>query len=170
MSYDKSSHTVFHHRYHVVWITKYRFKVLRGALRERVRDIVRQVCREMGVTIIKGVLSNDHVHLFVSIPQNLSVSRSCSVRSSVAKPSSQVCQSRFLSGRGIATCCLIRSSHLPINWHERFASSSTSQLCCLRWYFGCCHRSMREIFDPSNVRLYINPLAPRMKPMIGLAS
>ena len=55
MSYDKSSHTVFHHRYHIVWITKYRFKVLRGALRERVREIVRQVCREMGATIISGV-------------------------------------------------------------------------------------------------------------------
>ena len=75
MSYDKSSHTVFHHRYHIVWITKYRFKVLRGALRERVREIVRQVCREMGATIISGVMSNDHVHLFVSIPPSISVSR-----------------------------------------------------------------------------------------------
>ncbi|MGI9522726.1 MAG: IS200/IS605 family transposase [Hyphomicrobiaceae bacterium] len=75
MSYDKCSHTVFHHRYHIVWITKYRFKVLRGALRERVREIVRQVCREMGATIISGVMSNDHVHLFVSIPPSISVSR-----------------------------------------------------------------------------------------------
>jgi putative transposase len=31
------SHTVFHHRYHIVWITKYRYKVLEGALRERIR-------------------------------------------------------------------------------------------------------------------------------------
>ena len=68
MSYDKSSHTVFHHRYHIVWITKYRFKVLRGALRERVREIVRQVCREMGATIISGVLSNDHVHFLWLLP------------------------------------------------------------------------------------------------------
>jgi len=74
MSYDKSSHTVFHHRYHIVWITKYRFKVLQGALRERIREIIRQVCREMGATIISGVLSNDHVHLFVSIPPSVSVS------------------------------------------------------------------------------------------------
>ena len=73
MSYDKSSHTVFHHRYHIVWI-KYRFKVLKGELRERVREIIRQVCRELGATIICGVLSSDHAHMFVSIPPNVSVS------------------------------------------------------------------------------------------------
>ena len=74
MPYDSGCHTVFHHRYHLVWITKYRFKVLRGGVRERVREIVRQVCNELGVTIISGVLSADHVHLFVSIPPHLSVS------------------------------------------------------------------------------------------------
>ena len=74
MSYDKSSHTVFRHPYHIVWIAKYRFKVLRGRLRERVREIIRQVCREIGATIISGVLSVDHVHMFGSIPPNVSVS------------------------------------------------------------------------------------------------
>src|ERR1700686_4938405 len=37
MSYATGCHTVFHHRYHIVWITKYRYKVLEGALRERIR-------------------------------------------------------------------------------------------------------------------------------------
>ena len=70
----KGKHCVFYHRYHVVWITKYRFKVLRGAVVERVREIIRQVCAEQGVQIISGVLSADHVHMFVSIPPKLSVS------------------------------------------------------------------------------------------------
>ncbi len=74
MPYDKGCHTVFHHRYHLVWITKYRFEVLRGSIRERVREIIRQVCEEMGVTIINGVLSTDHVHMFVSIPPHHAVS------------------------------------------------------------------------------------------------
>ncbi len=74
MQYDKGKHTIFHHRYHIVWITKYRFKVLTGAVRRRVREISRQVCEELGVTIIKGVLSTDHVHMFVSIPPHLAVS------------------------------------------------------------------------------------------------
>ena len=74
MSYRTSSHTLFHHRYHIVWITKYRFKVLRGEIREHVRDIIRQVCKELDVEIIRGVLANDHIHMFVDIPPRLSVS------------------------------------------------------------------------------------------------
>jgi len=47
MSYSTGSYTVFYHRYHIVWITKYRYKVLQRKLRERVRDIIRQVwCSE----------------------------------------------------------------------------------------------------------------------------
>ena len=45
MSYRSGSHTVFHHRYHIVWITKYRYNVLEGALRERIRTMIRQVCK-----------------------------------------------------------------------------------------------------------------------------
>ena len=74
MHYDRGKHTVFHHRYHIVWITKYRYKELKGAVRTRVREITRQVCEELGVTIISGVLSTDHVHMFVSIPPHRAVS------------------------------------------------------------------------------------------------
>ena len=73
MSYTSGSHTVFHHRYHIVWITKYRYKVLEGALRERIRTIIRQVCRELGVQIVSGVLSREHVHMFVEIPPHIAV-------------------------------------------------------------------------------------------------
>src|SRR3982075_4010985 len=55
MSYTSGSHTVFHHRYHIVWITKYRYKVLEGALRERIRTIIRQLCKELGVQIVSSV-------------------------------------------------------------------------------------------------------------------
>jgi len=74
MGYSTGSHTIFHHRYHIVWAPKYRFKVLRGDVRLRVRDIIRQVCAEMGVTIINGALSLDHVHIFVEIPPHIAVS------------------------------------------------------------------------------------------------
>ena len=75
MSYTSGSHTVFHHRYHIVWVPKYRYKVLRAGIRERVRTIVRQVCRELGVNIINGILSSDHVHMFVEIPPHIAVSQ-----------------------------------------------------------------------------------------------
>ena len=35
MRYSSGAHTRFYHRFHVVWVTKYRFKVLQGAMRER---------------------------------------------------------------------------------------------------------------------------------------
>ena len=72
--YDTGKHCVFYHRYHLVWSTKYRFKVLRGQIRLRVRDICRQVCRENEVDILRGVLSSDHVHMFVSVPPKLAIS------------------------------------------------------------------------------------------------
>ena len=74
MQYEKGKHCVFYHRYHLVWSTKYRYKLLRGELQLRVRDIIRQVCAENGVEILKGVVSSDHVHVFVSIPPKLAVS------------------------------------------------------------------------------------------------
>ena len=74
MQYNTGKHCVYYHRYHLVWSTKYRYKVLQGDIRLRVRDILRQVCAQNGVEIIKGALSADHVHMFVSIPPKLAVS------------------------------------------------------------------------------------------------
>lgn len=68
--YSSGCHTTFHHRYDLVWAPKYRFKVLHGEVRLRVREIIRQGCAEMGVTIVHGVLS----HMFVEIPSHVSVS------------------------------------------------------------------------------------------------
>ena len=73
--YSKTSHTVFHHRFHIVWITKYRYRVLQGDLRLRVREIIAQVAEEMGIRIVNGVLSADHVHIFADIPPHIAVTR-----------------------------------------------------------------------------------------------
>ena len=75
MVYSTGSHSVYYHRYHVVWSTKYRYDVLRGELRLRIREIIRQVCRELNVEIIKGVLSTDHVHMFIAVPPKYSISQ-----------------------------------------------------------------------------------------------
>ena len=73
MQYGTSAHCVYYHRYHIVWATKYRYKVLSGNVRLRARDICRQVCGENGVEILHGVLSKDHVHMFVSVPPKIAV-------------------------------------------------------------------------------------------------
>ncbi|MEP3330502.1 IS200/IS605 family transposase [Sedimentitalea sp.] len=62
-------------QFDVVWVTKYRCKVLQGPMRERIREIIIQTCNEIGVYIVKGVLGRDHVHMFLSsIPPMLSLS------------------------------------------------------------------------------------------------
>jgi len=54
MQYSKGKHCVYYHRYHLVWSTKYRYKVLQGDVRLRVREIIRHVFAENGVDIIRG--------------------------------------------------------------------------------------------------------------------
>ena len=73
--YRRSSHTVFDVKYHLVWITKYRKPLLTGSIAERVRDLIREICKARDVEILKGHVSADHVHIFVSAPPHISVSQ-----------------------------------------------------------------------------------------------
>ena len=72
--YRYASHTVFCLKVHLVWITKYRYKVLTGPVGRRVRDLIRQDCARLDIQIISGVVSADHIHLYISYPPNLSLS------------------------------------------------------------------------------------------------
>ena len=68
VEYRTSAHAVFDIKYHFVWITKYRYKILRGRVAERARDLLRQICQARGVVIIRGAVSPDHIHMLVSAP------------------------------------------------------------------------------------------------------
>ena len=46
-----------------------------GIVGERVRELLRQICKEHEVEILKGHVSQDHIHLFVSVPPQLSISK-----------------------------------------------------------------------------------------------
>ena len=73
-SYRKSSHTVHDIKVHLVWITKYRYAVLTKEVGIRTREIIRQVCDQKDIKIISGVVSKDHVHLYISYPPKYSIS------------------------------------------------------------------------------------------------
>ena len=76
MKYERrSSHTIYDHKYHLCWITKYRFQVLTAEVGNKLRDMVKQVCKEQGVEIICGHVRPEHIHLMLSIPPHLSVSK-----------------------------------------------------------------------------------------------
>jgi putative transposase len=74
-NYRKTSHSVYDLKYHLVWITKYRKPVFFGDVAIRLRELIREICKSLDIEIIKGHVSKDHVHLFVSVPPQLSISK-----------------------------------------------------------------------------------------------
>ena len=68
------SHSVTRLTAHIVWVTKYRYPVLKGDIQKRCRELIIQICDAEDVRILKGVVSKDHVHLYVSYPPDLAVS------------------------------------------------------------------------------------------------
>src|SRR6516164_1760722 len=69
--YRHSAHATLDLKYHVIWITKYRYKILRGRIAERARDLIRQVCQAREVVIKRGAISPDHIHIPLSAPPHL---------------------------------------------------------------------------------------------------
>ena len=68
------AHTCWKCQYHIVFIPKYRKKVLYGKIREDVKEIISTLCKYKDVDIIAGAVCIDHVHLSVAILPKYSVS------------------------------------------------------------------------------------------------
>ena len=73
--YKSGSHTVYDIQYHVCWCTKYRYKVLRGEIGERCRDLLRQIAMAREIAVIRGALAPDHIHMLVAAPPSLAPSK-----------------------------------------------------------------------------------------------
>jgi putative transposase len=58
-----------------VWKTKYGYPILRGDIGLRVRELIRKICVEKAITVVRGNVRADHIHVLVSAPSHLSVSR-----------------------------------------------------------------------------------------------
>ena len=69
--YRHSAHATYDLKYHVIWITKYRHKILRGRIAERACDLIRQICQSRDVIVVRGAVSPDHIHMLVSAPPQL---------------------------------------------------------------------------------------------------
>src|SRR5260221_9505482 len=74
-SYKRGSHTVWDCKYHLVWVTKYRHAVLGGDVGQRCRELLRETARAHEMVVHAGSINRDHVHLLLSIPPSLSVSK-----------------------------------------------------------------------------------------------
>ncbi len=68
------SHTKYNCKYHIVFIPKYRRKVMYGKVRKDVVEIMKHLCKIEGIELIEGAVCADHVHMYVSIPPKVSIS------------------------------------------------------------------------------------------------
>jgi len=57
----------------VVFVPKYRKKVIYGQLRREIGRVLRALCRQHGVELVEGHAMSDHVHMCLSIPPKFSV-------------------------------------------------------------------------------------------------
>ena len=72
--YRRGNHTISRLTVHLVWVTKYRYQVLKGDIQKRCRELIIQICDAEDVRILKGVVSKDHVHMLIEYPPSKSVS------------------------------------------------------------------------------------------------
>ena len=68
MKERKTRYAVYNINYHIVWIPKYRKKVLEGPVKEEMARLLNTVALENGMEILQAEIMPDHVHLFVSAP------------------------------------------------------------------------------------------------------
>ena len=73
--YWSGAHTKHRLKYHLVWIPKYRKRVLRGKLVTRLRELLHEACDVNGWEIEELKVMTDHVHILIQIKPNKSVSK-----------------------------------------------------------------------------------------------
>ena len=72
--FRKLSHTIWHCQYHVVWVPKYRYRILTGRVSEEVARCVRAFTERQQGEVVELNVQVDHVHLLVMVPPKVSVS------------------------------------------------------------------------------------------------
>ena len=77
--YESLSHTKWRCQYHIILTPKYRRQIIYGELRKEIGTILRTLCERYGIEIIEANACKDHIHMLVSIPPKMSVSRAMGI-------------------------------------------------------------------------------------------
>ena len=72
--FRKLSHTIWHCQYHIVWVPKYRYRVLTGAVRGAVGEGVQAICGYAGCEVVELNVQPDHVHMIAMVPPKVAIS------------------------------------------------------------------------------------------------
>ncbi|MDP2923259.1 MAG: IS200/IS605 family transposase [Candidatus Omnitrophota bacterium] len=72
--YRRSPHVVYTLKYHFVWITKYRYRMIEGWMKEYLKKLISQICDDMGIVIEEAQIGKEHLHMCLSVPPKYSPS------------------------------------------------------------------------------------------------
>ena len=72
--FEKLSQTLWHCQYHIVWVPKYRYRVLRDKIAQEISSCIRSFSEQKATEIVELNIQYDHVHLLVFVPPKLSIS------------------------------------------------------------------------------------------------
>jgi len=72
--FKKLTHVIWHCQYHIVWVPKYRYRVLQGTIGREVQNCVEVYCSRLRCEVEELNVQKDHVHLLVSVPPKVSIS------------------------------------------------------------------------------------------------
>ena len=84
MVLKRTSHAVYDAKYHLVWAPKYRKWILRGDLRDRVRELFQQIAQDFNWEIDTMEVAEDHVHIFLSFPPRYSIAKVVGILKSIS--------------------------------------------------------------------------------------
>ena len=74
MDNQSITHTRWNCTYHIVFIPKYRRKIMYGETKKDLVEIIKKLCEMKQVSLIDGRVCKDHIHMYVAIPPKMSVS------------------------------------------------------------------------------------------------
>ena len=72
--FEKLTHVLWHCQYHIVWVPKYRYRVLQGGIAREVQNCIHVYCSRINCQVVELNIQSDHVHLLVKVPPKISIS------------------------------------------------------------------------------------------------
>ena len=72
--FRRLSHAIWHCQYHLVWVPKYRYRILKGEVKREVSTCIQVFSGQKGCDVVELNVQPDHVHLIVMIPPKVSIS------------------------------------------------------------------------------------------------
>ena len=72
--FRKLAQTIWYCQYHIVWVPKYRFRILTDKVGEEVENCIRAFSEQQGCEVVELNVQVDHVHLLALVPPKVSIS------------------------------------------------------------------------------------------------